>query len=448
MKLIMNTIIRSGVFLCFIILSAMIVSCNKSNQDTADKNQNPDTVKLSGEDFNESDEDLLTVDYKQFYDELAPKGEWIEVTDNDLGMKLKSSASNDKGHRKITLSELFGVSDAYADDLSFGSFFVWKPAPDLSIGVTAGEPQIGYQPYTNGEWVYTNAGWYFKAPTPQEEITHHYGRWVNSPSLGWTWVPGRVWAPAWVDWRENDTYIAWAPIPFGINIENSIIVAPPLVEDRYVVVEQKNFIQPGVYKYMYKENKNKIMIKEWRRIDGVMVMNKTVINKGPNVTVIRTVTGQPVNEIKIIKVKTIQNVKYTSTEYDVYSPEFVKVKTKGKTGKPFSKPNVFVSYENAKVKYESSSTQGKDKNEKGSENSDKEKEKIEKEKKEKEQKEKGKDKEKEKGNEKEKEKGNDKEKEKGNDKEKEKGNDKEKEKGKDKEKGNDKEKGKDKGGKK
>jgi hypothetical protein len=112
--------------------------------------------------------------------------------------------------------------------------------------------------------------------------------------MGWVWVPGRVWAPAWVDWRENDEYIAWTPIPPSVYFVNNVVVVPPIVEERYVVVEQRYFYEPSVYKYMYKENKNKIMIKEWRRLDGVTVVNHTVINKGPDVKIIEKYSGKTI----------------------------------------------------------------------------------------------------------------------------------------------------------
>jgi len=46
-----------------------------------------------------------------------------------------------------------------------------------------------------------------------------------------------------------------------------------LDEERFTVVEKKNFTQPSVNKYRYQvvENKNKIMIKEMSKIDGVMI---------------------------------------------------------------------------------------------------------------------------------------------------------------------------------
>lgn len=343
-----------------------LISCTKKTDEVSNKDNNvniTESVKINEDDFSESDEDLLTVDYKEFYDELAPHGEWIEVTDKDVDLQLKKgSASGEKEHRKITLSDLFGVEDAYADDVSFGAFFVWKPAPNLAVTVVAGEPEPPYVPYTNGQWVNTDAGWYFKAATPYEEVSHHYGRWVYSPALGWLWVPGRVWSPAWVDWRENDDYIAWTPIPPSVYIINNVIIVPPIAVERYVIVQNRYFCEPGVYKYMYKENKNKIMIKEWRRIDGVTVMNKTVINKGPDIKVIEKVSGKHFESYKVNKVKNIKDVKYSDKEMNVFSPEFKKYKTKGKNvSSPVVKPQKFVSYDEGKSKNEGKESPGNEK---------------------------------------------------------------------------------------
>jgi hypothetical protein len=39
---------------------------------------------------------------------------------------------------------------------------------------------------------------------------------------GWIWIPDYEWAPAWVEWRYDDAYIGWAPLPpyavFSIHI--------------------------------------------------------------------------------------------------------------------------------------------------------------------------------------------------------------------------------------
>src|SRR5690606_35516187 len=41
---------------------------------------------------------------------------------------------------------------------------------------------------------------------------YHYGRWYDDDELGWCWVPGRNWAPAWVSWRRSDRFVGWVPL--------------------------------------------------------------------------------------------------------------------------------------------------------------------------------------------------------------------------------------------
>jgi hypothetical protein len=384
-----NIKLIGGFVLLFFVLG--LFSCSKKSDETSHKDTSTgeaELVTVSDKDFNESDEDLLTVDYKEFYDELAPHGEWIEVTDKDIGVNMSGTASGIspvRTHKSFSFSDFFGVKEAHATDASFGAFFVWKPAPNLAIGLTTGatEPEPYYQPYTNGQWVYTDAGWYFRAATPVEEVTHHYGRWVYSPMAGWVWVPGRVWAPAWVDWREDDTYLAWSPVPPSVYIVNNVVVVPPpvVVEERYVIVEKRYFVEPMVYKYMYKEHKGKIKIKEWRRLDGVMVVNNTVIDKGPDVSIIQSVIGRNITTVQIDRVNSINKVEFTDTKIKTYAPEFKKVKDKGSRKNPFSKPdkyNTFASVSGEKDKQNNSGdvkqnneSSGKQYDNKGSEKNNK-----------------------------------------------------------------------------
>ena len=346
-------------------------SCTKKSDETSDQKDEVTNETISDSDFTESDEDLLTVNYKQFYDELAPHGEWVQVNAKDLGLDLKS-----EGESGSLMNDLLGIKNTYADDFNFGMFFVWKPSPDLAVTVSAGEPAV-YTPYTNGQWVNTNDGWYFKAPTPYEETTCHYGRWAYSPALGWVWLPGRVWSPAWVQWRENDNYIAWAPVPPSVYIVNNVLTPVVVNENRYVIVEKRHFIEPSVYKYryFYKENKNKIMIKEMTKVDGVMIKNKTVINKGPDPISIEKITGKKIEIVKINKVKNRNDVKYTASEINIYTPEFIKSKGKDKK-ESVSKPEKYVPYTEAVTmskKENKDEEKGVIKEEKGNEQSDKEK---------------------------------------------------------------------------
>jgi hypothetical protein len=93
---------------------------------------------------------------------------------------------------------------------------VWHPSANV-----VGED---FQPYaTNGQWVSSDYGWYFQSDYPWGWAPFHYGRWALDPNYGWIWVPGTVWAPAWVDWRSGGGYIGWAPLP---PIGWSVVVQP------------------------------------------------------------------------------------------------------------------------------------------------------------------------------------------------------------------------------
>lgn len=328
-----------------VFFTAGMFSCGKKSDDTGSNKDNgsAEIVSIDEKDLNESDEDLLTVDYQEFYNELAPHGEWIEVTDRDIGVELKGGTASGKSEsRKITLSELFGVKDAHAyDDVSFGAFFVWRPSPGLAVGLSVTEPEPTYVPYSNGQWIYTDAGWYFRAASPYEEIVHHHGRWVYSPSLGWLWVPGRVWSPAWVDWRENDDFISWAPIPPSVYIVNDVVIVPPIYEERYIIVENRYFLEPYIYKHHHKE---KFWLGDWRRVDGVVVVNNTVIDRGPDVTFVRNVTGKEVNSLSIERVKDLKKMNYSEKELSAYSPDFRKIRTQNKIKQPDVRPDKFVNY--------------------------------------------------------------------------------------------------------
>jgi hypothetical protein len=93
---------------------------------------------------------------------------------------------------------------------------VWRPSQSA-----VGED---FQPYaTNGQWVSSDYGWYFQSDYPWGWAPFHYGRWALDPNYGWIWIPGTVWAPAWVDWRIGGGYIGWAPLP---PIGWSVVVQP------------------------------------------------------------------------------------------------------------------------------------------------------------------------------------------------------------------------------
>jgi hypothetical protein len=104
--------------------------------------------------------------YQTFYDNLSSYGAWVEMP---------------------------------------GYGYVWQPAAGLQ------DPR--WRPYTLGHWDFTDDGWTWVSDEPFGWITYHYGRWMRTHTLGWVWVPGDQWAPAWVSWRYGNDFVGWAPLP-------------------------------------------------------------------------------------------------------------------------------------------------------------------------------------------------------------------------------------------
>src|SRR5207244_8654098 len=75
--------------------------------------------------------------YSTFYTKLEPHGEWLETAD-------------------------------------YG--YVWQPRE--------AESSRSWRPYTNGRWVYTDAGWTWISEEPFGWATYHYGRWTRLRGIG------------------------------------------------------------------------------------------------------------------------------------------------------------------------------------------------------------------------------------------------------------------------
>ena len=145
------------------------------------------------------------------------------------------------------------VIDADADDAAYDDFYeplgyygvwvdvapygrVWQPAPDMAGADFRPYASGGYWAVNDdGDWVFVSRyhaqwGW----------ATYHYGRWVWNDWYGWVWVPGRRWAPSWVEWRYGGGYVGWAPLgPPGVVV----------VHNHYTFVNQVYIGSPDVYTY-------------------------------------------------------------------------------------------------------------------------------------------------------------------------------------------------------
>ena len=111
----------------------------------------------------------------------------------------------------------------------------WIQTPEYGTVWRPRRVSDDWQPYVYGRWVWTQAGWAWASDEPFGWAVYHYGRWSWSPAFGWMWVPGRVWAPAWVSWRWSDGYAAWCPLG------PRQWVAPASL---WVVVPARQFLEP------------------------------------------------------------------------------------------------------------------------------------------------------------------------------------------------------------
>jgi hypothetical protein len=87
----------------------------------------------------------------------------------------------------------------------------WVVTPDYGR-VWVPNVSSDWQPYSDGRWVDGPYGWTFVSFVPWGRIVFHYGRWAWGPAIGWYWVPGFVWGPAWVSWRWVNGYACWSPL--------------------------------------------------------------------------------------------------------------------------------------------------------------------------------------------------------------------------------------------
>jgi hypothetical protein len=128
------------------------------------------------------------------------------------------------------LTDFHPVLDAHGswvEDPTYGT--AWVP--------NAAEVGAGFAPYeTAGHWEYDDTDYVWVSDYDWGWAPFHYGRWMYA-SVGWMWIPGRVYSPAWVTWRIGEpgyAYVGWAPAAAGFYWRGGVAVqlAPVVVAPR------------------------------------------------------------------------------------------------------------------------------------------------------------------------------------------------------------------------
>ncbi len=88
--------------------------------------------------------------------------------------------------------------------------YVWLPTTSLSSG---------WSPYRFGRWVWLGNDYVWIGREPWGWVPYHYGRWSFISTLGWCWVPPTreavYWGPGYVGWVHTPDTIAWVPLAPG-----------------------------------------------------------------------------------------------------------------------------------------------------------------------------------------------------------------------------------------
>ncbi len=224
------------------------------------------------------------VDFNFFYSSLSPYGEWVEID-----------------------------YDVYA----------WRP-----VGV-----RHHWRPYSDGRWVWTNHGWYWDSYEPFGWATFHYGRWYYDEYYGWMWLPDNEWGPAWVDWRYDDDYIGWSPLPpyahFGIDFGIHFSI------DWYAPVHYWNFVRynhfcgHNVHTYIVADKYRNDIYKHTKYRNDYGYRDGRVINRGVDRDFVERRSGSRITERELVSTTRLRDDngnRSRDSRVEVYRPSDEDVK--------------------------------------------------------------------------------------------------------------------------
>ena len=189
--------------------------------------------------------DNYYISYNDFYENLAPYGQWID--DPQLG-------------------------------------YVFSPNVDMS-----------FRPYyTNGYWAMTDYGNTWISNYEWGWACFHYGRWTFDAYYGWLWVPGTNWGPAWVSWRYGNGYYGWAPLAPGFEFSSGAYTEYACPRDWWVFIPAQYVYTGNYYRFWYGAQGNSTIYKSSAAMDNTYVTSNITYVAGPRVKDVEAVTHQPV----------------------------------------------------------------------------------------------------------------------------------------------------------
>jgi hypothetical protein len=163
---------------------------------------------------------------------------------------------------------------------------------------------MGYRwrPYSDGHWVWTDYGWTWISDLDWGWMAFHYGRWGWDDEIGWFWVPGPVWGPAWVSWRMSDMYLGWAPIPPGMEFRAGMDFASlgiGIPGRFWIFIGGSHFMDDDIYPCVLPYERNGSILGLTTLRNNFIFQGRGFINVGMGVDAIRGITRRDVPRYKL-----------------------------------------------------------------------------------------------------------------------------------------------------
>ena len=197
----------------------------------------------------------------------------------------------------VSVSFFYDSLSPYGDWVTVGSYGrCWHPR----------HVAVGWQPYLDGEWIYTVDGWTWVSNDPWGGDPYHYGTWVDTADYGWIWIPGTVWAPAWVTWYITDDAFGWAPVPptFVVGISGYAGPAVRASRSAYVFVPARQFAGVNVSSVRVPVTQNATFIARARPMTRFGVQSGILSAGGPPVSQVERVSGRRIERVSLAQAKT------------------------------------------------------------------------------------------------------------------------------------------------
>ncbi len=246
-------------------------------------------------------------------EQLAQREDELNAREKALAEKQDAVAKSSQSESRPPRAEPETRTDERRPTASYDTFYTqldrygdWRETSDYGYVWQPRQAQLRtWRPYTNGRWVYTDVGWTWVSEEPFGWATYHYGRWTRLRNIGWVWVPGDEWAPAWVSWRKSSDYVGWAPLPpearfeRGTGIHNWSDSYYDVGPDQYCFVETKQFGAPRLENALVPSERNVTIVNQTTNVTNITYNNTTIVNQGPSYDEIRRQTQQPIERLRL-----------------------------------------------------------------------------------------------------------------------------------------------------